>query len=127
MLSRPALRDEQLFDRAYDLVKRLIGMQMPKDKIRKVMNFLRYYINFENPEMIAKFEQKISILTGGTTTMGIEEFLLDNAKKEGIEEGIEQGIEKNTKETALKMIENGLDIRLIANITGLSIEEIEKL
>jgi len=36
--------------------------QMPKDKIRKVMNFLRYYIHFENPEMIAEFEQKINIL-----------------------------------------------------------------
>ena len=143
MLARPALRGEQLLDRAYDLVKRLLGMQMPKDKIRKVMNFLRYYIHFENPELIAKFEQKISILTGGTTTMGIEEFLLDQAKNEGIEEGIEKGIEqgiekgieqgiekgieKNTRETALKMIENGLDIQLIANITGLSVEEIEKL
>jgi len=59
--------------------------------------------------------------------MGIEEFLLDQAKNEGIEEGIEKGIEKNTRDTALKMIQNGLDIELIANITGLSIEEIEKL
>jgi len=59
--------------------------------------------------------------------MGIEEFLLDQAKNEGIEEGIEKGIEKNTRETALKMINNGLAIKLIANITGLSTEEIEKL
>jgi predicted transposase/invertase (TIGR01784 family) len=55
--------------------------------------------------------------------MGIEEFLLDQAKKEGLE----KGIEKKTIDTALKMKENGLDIGLIANITGLPIERIEKL
>jgi len=59
--------------------------------------------------------------------MGIEEFLLDQAKKEGLEKGIEKGIEKNTIDTALKMKESGLDIGLIANITGLSIKKIEKL
>lgn len=56
-------------------------------------------------------------------TNGIEEFLLDQAEKKGIEKGIEQGI----REAALKMKQNGLEISLIANITGLSIKEIEKL
>ncbi len=59
--------------------------------------------------------------------MGIEEFLLERAKKEGINKGIEKGIEKNTRETALKMKKSGLDINLIVNITGLSVDEIEKL
>lgn len=130
-LSHQSLDDQRLFDLAYDLAKRLLNKKMPKDKIRKVMNFLRHYPRFENPEMFSKFEKEISILTEGSTTMGIEEFLLDQAKKEGLEKGIEtgieKGIEKNTIDTALKMKENGLDISLIANITGLSIERIEKL
>jgi len=83
------------------------------------MNFLRYYIHFENPEMIAKFEQQINILTGGSTTMGIEEFLLDNAKKEGkLEEAIT---------IARELKKEGLAIEFIAKTTKLSIEEIEKL
>jgi len=77
--------------------------------------------------MIAKFDQDITILTERGATMGIEEFLLDQAKKEGIEEGRKEGIEEATRETALKMKINGLEITLIANITGLSVEEIEKL
>jgi predicted transposase/invertase (TIGR01784 family) len=60
-------------------------------------------------------------------TNGIEEFLLDQAEKKGIEKGIEQGIEQGIREAALKMKQNGLEISLIANITGLSIKEIEKL
>jgi predicted transposase/invertase (TIGR01784 family) len=81
--------------------------------------------------MIAKFEKQIAILTERNITMGIEEFLLDQAEKkgriEGIEEGIVKGIEKNNRETAIKMKKSGLESSLIANITGLSIEEIEKL
>ena len=126
-LSRPGLKDQQLYELAYDLSKRLLSKQMPKEKIRKVMTFLRHYLRFENPEMITKFEQAITTLTGGGTTMGIEEFLLEQARKEGLEKGIEKGIERNAKETALKMIKNGLDINLIANITGLSIDVIENL
>ncbi len=91
------------------------------------MNFLRYYLRFENPEMIAKFEQQIATLTERSTTMGIEEFLLEKSKREGIEIGLEKGIEKNKRETALNMKKNGLDVILISNITGLSVEQIEQL
>jgi len=77
----------------------------------------------ENPQMFAKFTKEIAELTERSNTMGIEEFLLDQARKDGIE----KGIEKNTRETALKMVKNGIEINLISNITGLSVEEIEKL
>jgi predicted transposase/invertase (TIGR01784 family) len=55
--------------------------------------------------------------------MGIKEFLLDRAEKEGIEKGREESL----RATALKMKKSGLDTNLIADITGLSVEEIEKL
>ena len=126
-LSRPGLKDQQLYDQAYGLAKLMINKQMPKEKIRKVITFLRYYLRFENPEMIAKFEQGIAVLTESNTKMGIEEFLLDQAKKEGRQQGIEEGIEKGIRETALKMKKSGIDVDLISNITGLSIDEIGKL
>ena len=63
--------------------------------------------------------------------MGIEEFLLDRAEKKGIEKGVEkgreEGREEGIRETAAKMEKSGLDIALIASITGLPVEEIEKL
>jgi len=134
-LSRPTLGDKQLFDNAYNLAKRLLSKKMSKDKVRKVMTFLKYYIHFENPEMMTKFGQQISILTGGSTIMGIEEFLLDYAKKEGIEEGkkegIEKGIEKGERNKAIaiarELKKEGLAIDFIAKTTKLSVEDIEKL
>lgn len=131
MLSKQKTNDEQLFARAYDLVKLLLSKHISKGKIRNVMNFLKYYIRFENPEMIGKFESEIALLTERSITMGIEELIIDRARKEGIlegrEEGIEEGVKKNQRENALKMKQSGFDIKIIADITGLSLAEIKKL
>ena len=52
-------------------------------------------------------------------------------KAEGFVEGMEKGMEKGKAEgradTAKKMKIKGLDLNLISDITGLSIEEIKKL
>ena len=51
--------------------------------------------------------------------------------QQGIKEGIEKGIEQGTKETLISTAKNmkykNIDIALISEITGLSIEEICKL
>ena len=45
----------------------------------------------------------------------------------GVEQGIEQGLNEKTIEIAKNMLNKGTDIEYISEITGLSIEEIEKL
>ena len=67
--------------------------------------------------------------------MGIEEFLLDQAKNEGIEKGKLEGIKEGKLEGKLEeaitiareLKKEGLAIEFIAKTTKLSIEEIEKL
>ena len=45
----------------------------------------------------------------------------------GRKSGIKEGIKKNKEETALKMLEEKIDIELISKITGLTEEEIKLL
>ena len=52
---------------------------------------------------------------------------LDEGISLGIEQGIEKGIEKNKIEIVKNMLDKNLDINLITKITGLSIEEINKI
>ena len=60
---------------------------------------------------------------------------LDTAKEEGFEAGFDQGLEKGKEEgrveglieVAKKMLAQGLDCTLVANITGLSLDEINAL
>lgn len=66
--------------------------------------------------------------------MGIEEFLLERATKEGIDIGVEKGIEIEERRSELKMIEiilsladDGFDIERIAKITKLSIDQVSSI
>jgi len=73
--------------------------------------------------MIIEFEQKVSNLTGGSATMGVEGFLLAQAKNESIEKGkLEEA-----RAIAREMKKDGSPFTQIAKFTKLSIEEIEKL
>ncbi|MCT1903726.1 transposase [Oceanobacillus sojae] len=61
---------------------------------------------------------------------GIQEGIqkgVEKGKQEGIQEGIEEGIEKGKQEVVLKLMEKGMSIREIAEITEYSQAEIKKL
>ena len=52
---------------------------------------------------------------------------LEEATEVGIEKGILQGSKEKDLENAKNALKLGLDIKTISKITGLSMEEIEKL
>jgi len=58
-----------------------------------------------------------------------EESLLEAYDKEWAwkDEGRREGVKETNREIALKMLEKELDINLISEITGLSVEEINTL
>ncbi|ACU03965.1 hypothetical protein [Pedobacter heparinus] len=94
------------------------------------MNFLRYYVRFSDPGNNSIFEQELQKLTGRSNTMGIEELLLDRAKNEGEAKGRHAERTKSLKEKktiARKFKNKGIDINTIAEATGLTIQEIERL
>jgi predicted transposase/invertase (TIGR01784 family) len=47
--------------------------------------------------------------------------------QEGMQEGIEKGIQEGIEQTAIKMIKQNLDLKLISSVTGLTSDEILKL
>jgi hypothetical protein len=108
-------RDELLLTLKINLARLLLVKHVAKEKIRVLMNFLRYYVRFENQEINAKFEQALEILTERSHTMGLEELLLDRAKREGV------------VAVARAMKKEGIPLAQIAKFTKLTIKEIEKL
>ena len=57
---------------------------------------------------------------------GLEKGLQEGLEK-GLQEGLEKGLQKSQQEIARKMLQKGLDIALIAEVTGLTAEEVQKL
>ncbi|WP_049895070.1 Rpn family recombination-promoting nuclease/putative transposase [Paenibacillus antibioticophila] len=47
--------------------------------------------------------------------------------EEGLKEGLEEGLEKGIEKTALNMLREGMEISLVAKVTGLSEEQVVKL
>ena len=51
----------------------------------------------------------------------------ESGYKDGLQEGREIGIEETTREIAISLLKNNVDINIISKATGLSIKEIEEL
>ena len=96
---------------------------MPKDKIvdKYITNVTIVNDDPEFQKYMSEEEDKKKI----------QNSLLSEAKEEGISQGIEQGytsgINDGIKQTAKNMLNKNMSIEDISDITGLSIEEINKL
>ena len=51
----------------------------------------------------------------------------EEGHKEGKEEGIKEGAKKNSFDIAKRMLEKGIDIETISELTGLTAEEVSSL
>ncbi len=52
---------------------------------------------------------------------------IERGIEQGMEQGIEQGYSDATRNIALNLIREGLDIKTICKFTGLSLDEVNKL
>ena len=80
--------------------------------------------SFYNKEHFLIFEKELETITGKNYTMGIEQLLLERAQKEGREIGLEQGLELARSQVILNAKKKGIDIEVIADLVGLSVEEV---
>ena len=83
------------------------------------------YNNFiKDRLMMNEYDKREAYLYGN-------QIMLEEERRLGIEEGIKQGMEKGKKEQQISIARNlkkaGIDIKIISENTGLSIEELEKL
>ncbi|MCP3942926.1 MAG: hypothetical protein GY710_15765 [Desulfobacteraceae bacterium] len=94
---------------------------MKIDAQRKVVRRLNQEEGFDKGKKEGIEEGKKEGIEEGKKE-GIEE-----GKKEGIEEGKKEGKVESKREIAKKSLEKGIPPDLVADITGLSVEEIETL
>ncbi|KLI45835.1 Rpn family recombination-promoting nuclease/putative transposase [Brachyspira hyodysenteriae] len=83
------------------------------------------YNNFiKDRLMMNEYDKREAYLYGN-------QIILEEERRLGIEEGIKQGLEQGEKNKAISIAKNlknaGIDIKIISENTGLSIEEIKKL
>ena len=106
----------------HDLLKAdKLPKELDNDKLKKALKVLDV-LNFSEEER-ELYEDHLKWLRIEANTL---KKTAEKAKEEGIAEGIEKGIEKRNIEVAINMIKQKLDNKLIASVTGLTLEEIIK-
>lgn len=94
--------------------------------IRKAQD--KFTLLSESPEFREAYEQRFKAQVDYNSQ-------INGARKEGMEEGMKKGIKTGIKEgkkeekieTALRLLEEGLSLKIIARATQLTEEEIKKL
>jgi predicted transposase/invertase (TIGR01784 family) len=94
------------------------------------MNTLKYISGDDEVRAIADLRQQTINDKNSETTIAIEE-AREEAREEGIAIGEEKGIaigeQRGKQETAKKLLQKGISIEDIADVTGLTIEEVKAL
>ncbi|MCZ9988320.1 Rpn family recombination-promoting nuclease/putative transposase [Brachyspira hyodysenteriae] len=108
--------------------KEVIMSELVKEKPIMEEVQKRYNNFIKDRLMMNEYDKREAYLYGNQIMLEEERRL---GLEEGIKQGIEKGIEQGEKNKAISMAKNmkdrDMDINLISELTGLSIEEIEKL
>lgn len=115
-----AQRDSELMQFKIKLLRQLLEKKMARKKIYALMNFLKYYVNFDNDENNRNFDKQIQEITGRGKTMGIVELMVDRATKQG-----EQKKSRDVVENLL--LEFGFTDEQAAKAARVSIEFVQKI
>ncbi|MDR6784533.1 hypothetical protein [Pedobacter africanus] len=127
-----AIRKKKVTDLELKAIKHELNRELTKRKLdvvkhKGIMNFIKYYMNFENPKMMITFDRELQALTGRTTPMGTEEYLLQKREAEGLQKGEAKGRHDEAVEIASEMKKDKFPVETISKLTKLTIKEIEAL
>jgi predicted transposase/invertase (TIGR01784 family) len=128
-LNKGKLSQDEMFSLKIELAKTMLQKGFTQQKIRTMMNFLKFYVRFENKDFNSKFESSIDELSNKIRKpMGIEEFILTRAERKGELKGEKRG-ELTSKTLVIENLiqKMGLSNEQVANIAEVSIEFVEKI
>ncbi|WP_203248492.1 RpnC/YadD family protein [Sporosarcina beigongshangi] len=132
LLGKMGYREDEKVQVKIEFLKMLTRMQLDPARSRFINDFFEQYVKLDAKEevqfmrearrMESEGEFKFTQLPNSWEDRGIRKGL-----EQGIEQGIEQGAEKEREVLAVKMLREGFPMDVIAKLTDLDKEAIEKL
>ena len=107
-----------------DLVLALQKANYSDDKIRKILNFIRYYVRFKKAENLKTLDKEIQTTFKQRRNMGIEEAILQEVREQGVQEGLR---EKTIKGIQKALIRGKLSLQEISEDFEVSLEFVQKV
>ena len=106
------------------LVRYLFKQSIDKEKIRKLLNFIKFYTNFEEESFFDKFDNEVQSITKSRKAMGIEEAILHEVKTKAEAKGLEKGMDKKEHIVVARGMELGMPPKDIAFLADMPLEKV---
>lgn len=131
-LQKNSRNDEERMNFKIQLVRRLLKRQFPRERIRRLLEFIKFYAKFDREELYDRFEQKIQ---QNRKNMGILELVEQEARKyykkegraEGRAEGLEEGQEMALQTIIAKLIQKGFSDQQIVDLLEVAPDRVTKV
>lgn len=132
MLLKTSSNDIDIYNLKIQLAKELLEYDKVKnqEQIKALADFLEYLFLIQDKELENKYEE-YKREQGGAIKMTVdqirEKYYTLKGKEEGKKEGIIEGKVEEKIENAKNFLKLGISIEIVAQGTGLSIEEVNKI
>ena len=103
---------------------------MSNKEIQKAKKVLEEISQDEHEQYLAELREKYIMDQKATEAAGYDKDLkagLGQGIQQGIREGVQQGMQKEKLQIAKKMLSKKIDLNIISQLTGLSIQELKNL
>ena len=117
---------KKIFGNHPDRLRNLLYvLQSPSED--ELIHLQQYLPSVEELEISGFTDAELRAYDKFWDSVSVERTLLDDRYQKGREEGREEGINQRSLEIARNMLAKGMDASTVLEITGLSMEEIQKL
>jgi hypothetical protein len=119
--------EKDLLDRKVLIASKLLKKGFSQRKIRAIFVFLESYVLFKKPEMNRIFKERIQP-QDKNNIMGIDEYLKQVGKEEGLAEGMEKGRENSSRLFVENLLKDGsFPVDKIASFANVTVEFVNKI
>lgn len=122
------LSDEEKLVQKSNLVRRLLKTKYQKEQLKRMINFVKYYVAFKEPKYLIKFEKEI---LNNRESMGITESIIAEVREQCIQYGVEQGVKQGDLQRAVITIRNlharGFNIQEICAIVDMEYAKVDDI
>ena len=131
-LKQNSRTDEQKYVFKIQLVKMLLKRNFNRQRIHKLLAFIKYYSKFERSEFYHQLEEEIH---PKRKKMGILELVEGKIKEEGLKQGLEEGLKQGLKQgeelTLRRIIEhllrNGSSVQQVVDMLAVPEDLVQKI
>jgi predicted transposase YdaD len=109
-----------LLDRKVLIARKLLRKGFSLRKIRAIFVFLENYVAFDDPEMNLNFKNRIES-KDKNNIMGIDEYLKQVGREEGLAEGLEKGKEESNRLFVENLLKEGFPTKKIASLANVTL------